>query len=137
MSEKIIHDGVIESMNGKRVTVRIARADACSSCQARGHCGSTIGEDRLIELSYIDQRDYNIGDHVVVEISVSEGRHAVLLGFGVPLMLIMVVAFVAIGLGVGDGMAALLSCVSLLPYYLLLWLFRQRVQRHFTFKIKE
>jgi sigma-E factor negative regulatory protein RseC len=59
-----------------------------------------------------------------------------LLGFGIPLLLLMGV-LLAVLRWIGDeGMAALASLGALVPYYIVLWLLRDRIRQKVSFRIE-
>ena len=68
---------------------------------------------------------------------VSLGLQAVLWTYVVPLVLLMTVLMGASRLIGSDGVAALAALASLVPYYGVLYLLRDRLQRRFSFRIKE
>ena len=61
---------------------------------------------------------------------------ALLLGFGVPLLIMLIVLVATLAAGCSEGMAALLMIASLIPYYIGLWLFRNRIARTISFQIE-
>ena len=73
---------------------------------------------------------------MTVTASKDVANRALLMGFGLPL-LILIVTLVSLTLaGCDEGNAALASLAMLVPYYLLLWLFRSQISRHISFSIE-
>jgi sigma-E factor negative regulatory protein RseC len=58
------------------------------------------------------------------------------MGFGLPLLLLLSVLIAGTMVGMGEDTAGLMALASLLPYYLTLWLFRNRVARRVSFRIE-
>ena len=65
------------------------------------------------------------------------GFKAVALGYFYPFLLLMAVLIMLILIGVSELKAGSLALLSILPYYLLLFLFRKRIESTFTFSIKK
>ena len=64
------------------------------------------------------------------------GAKAVVLGFVVPLIVLLAVVIGALQMGVGEAQAALVGIVALIPYYIVLYLCRSKLDRMFTFYIE-
>ena len=78
---------------------------------------------------------YKVGDSVVVATSGAAARKALLLGFGMPLVLLLVVLAAMLAAGIDEGTSALAALAVLAPYYLVLWLCRERIAGKITFHI--
>ena len=68
MNSKIRHEGVIESIDGQCVKVRIVQSSACSGCKVAGHCNSSVGENKVVDVYVRTTEQHNVGDNVWVEI---------------------------------------------------------------------
>ena len=135
-SGTIIHPGIIESINGDKVSVRILSQSACSSCHAKGACSVADIEEKIIEADLNPSGNWKPGDQVMVRMEESLGRKAVLIGYGLPLVVLVVSIIIFLSLLNHEGLAALLSILMLVPYYLTLYLFRKRLQKEFRFRIE-
>lgn len=135
-SGTIIHPGIIESINGDKVSVRILSQSACSSCHAKGACSVADIEEKIIEADLNPPGNWKPGDQVMVRMEESLGRKAVLMGYGLPLVVLVVSIVIFLSLLNHEGLAALLSILMLVPYYLTLYLFRKRLQKEFRFRIE-
>ena len=62
---------------------------------------------------------------------------ALLWGFGLPFLLLVGVLVLVLLLTGSESLAGLLSLASLLPYYLLLWLLRDKMARRLSFQLEE
>lgn len=62
---------------------------------------------------------------------------AVALGYVYPFLLLMAVLIALLSMGVPELRAGILALFSLLPYYLLLFLLRKRIDSTFTFSLKK
>ena len=137
MSGKISHSGIVESIGGGCVRVRILQASACAACKVAGHCHVSEVKEKLVDVRCADSAAYQTGQEVVVYATRDVARLALLLGFVLPFVLLLGVLVVVLRLTGNEGVAALSALGSLVPYYLLLWLFRDRVGRYVSFQIEE
>jgi sigma-E factor negative regulatory protein RseC len=132
----IDHQGVIDRIEGDRAHVRIMSESACAACHAKGACSAADQEEKYIDVT-VDGNHYREGEPVRVEVSKHLGLKAVALGYFLPFLFLLVVLIGLLALGVPEMGAGLLSLGSLLPYYLLLYVFRKRIETKFTFSIKK
>lgn len=135
MTNTIQHQGIVESIEGAQIKVRIVQTTACSSCSAKGYCSSSESKEKFIDVTE-HNNSYKVGDVVLLEAQTSMGLKAVLLAFVLPFVWLISFLFIFMSFFHNELLAALLSLVSLVPYYLVLWLFRNQLKHNFTFKIK-
>jgi len=131
MSTKISHSGVVESIESGCVHVRIVQTSACAACKVAGYCNAAESKEKIIDVYCNDSARYAVGQNVTVAASRQMAGHALLLAFGLPFVLVAVLMITG-----DEGKAALGGLVSLLPYYGLLWLFRDRIGSRFAFTIE-
>ena len=136
MEKTIRHDGVVERIEGTHIQVRILQTSACAGCKIAGHCTASESKEKVIDVRQTPPPGLGVGDSVVVCTSGAAAGKALLLGFGVPLLLLLAVLAAMLALGQGEGAAALGSIAVLIPYYITLWLCRDRIGRTVAFKIE-
>lgn len=137
MSDKISHLGVIDSVSDGCVKVRILQTSACASCKVAGHCNASEAKEKMVDVFCADALDYSSGQSVVVSASRDVANKALLLGFGVPFLLLVGVLVVALQLTGSEGMAALMAVGALVPYYFVLWLLRDNIGRGVSFQLEK
>ena len=137
MSQKISHSGVIEGIQGDCIKVRIVQTSACAACKVAGHCNAAESKVKVVDVFGCDTTKYSTGQEVVVWASKDVANKALLLGFGLPFLMLVGVLMVTLWLTDNEGVTALTALGSLLPYYLLLWWFRDKIQRGISFQIEE
>jgi sigma-E factor negative regulatory protein RseC len=135
-SGTIIHPGIIQSISGETISVRILAQSACSSCHAKGMCAVSEVEEKIIEAHSGQTGQYQPGDQVMVRMEESLGMKAVFMGYVLPLIVLLVSIVVFLLLLKNEGLAALFSILMLVPYYLVLYLFRNKLQKKFRFSIQ-
>ena len=136
MSQKISHAGVIESIAGDCIKVRIVQTSACAACKVANHCNAAESKVKIVDVFGCDTAKYTTGQAVTVWASKDVANKALLLGFGVPFLLLVCVLMIALRFTASEGVAALWALGSLVPYYYALWLLRTRIQRGISFQIE-
>ena len=135
MHTKISHSGIVESVSGGCVKVRILQASACAACKVAGHCHASESKEKIVDVFCCDTAKYETGQEVIVWASKDVANKALLLGFGVPFLLLVSVLMLALRLTSDEGVAALVALGSLVPYYFILWLMRNQIQQRISFQL--
>ena len=135
MENKIKHVGVVESVVGECVKVRVVQSSACASCKVAKQCNTSESKEKIIDIYTKDNR-YSAGDRVNVMASYNVGFLALSLGMLVPMLLMLLVLFAMLATGYSELISALGALLSLAPYYFLLFMFRGRINRKVTLDIE-
>ena len=136
MSTIVKHSGIIVSTEGTTARVRIKQSSACGSCQVSRHCSVAEAKEKIIEAHHSHAK-LTPGDEVIVSTSAHTAWCAVAIGFVVPLILLLVILVCAKWQGFSDEASALLALGILIPYYFIIWLFRNSFSRKMLFLIEE
>lgn len=136
MNKNIKHVGIIESVEGGHVSVRILQASACGACVVSSHCHASGAKEKLIDVYETPTSHRKKGDQVTVVASTKTGTRAVALGFGVPFLLLLAVLFTTMGLTGSEPIAALAALASLIPYYIGLYMYRDKISGTLSFWIE-
>lgn len=133
-NDVINHEGVVTGNSGTSVTISISSQSACAGCHAKGSCNMLGTEEKIIEV----KGNYNVkpGDVVSVLMSRSMGFAALALGYLLPFLVVLSILVLMISLRVPELTAGLLSIGALLPYFLILYFFRERLSEKFVFTLK-
>ena len=83
-----------------------------------------------------DSAKYRTGQEVTVCASKDVAEKALLLGFGWPFLILVGVLVIALYVLNDEGLAALCALLALVPYYLVLYLCRDRIGQKLTFSIE-
>lgn len=137
MADVIKHDGIVDSIEGSCIHVRIVQSSACAACGAKSLCSAAESKEKIVDVYGADTTAYQVGQRVMVEGAASMGMKAVRLAFLFPLLLL--VAAVALVMWLADGneaLAALAALLVLTAYFLLLFANKKKLAREFTFTIK-
>ncbi len=134
---KIIeHAGVVKKVDDDSIIVSIIKNSGCASCEAKGSCNVSEVEEKEIEIRKFSEK-YSVGEHVAVFFSESLGYRALFLGYVLPFLIVLAILIALTVAGVDEGMAGLFALGSLIPYYLALFLTRNRQRNKFSFSIKK
>ena len=137
MSTIIRHQGIIDSIEGNHLRIRIQQTSACAACKIQSHCNASESKEKIIDV--YDETTVNrfeVGQSVTITASGAVASRALLLGFGLPLLIMLVVFFSATMMGANQGLAAFLMLGSLVPYYLIIWCIRNKIASHIVFRIE-
>jgi sigma-E factor negative regulatory protein RseC len=135
-SNVIEHLGRVDAITANDIRVVIISQSACASCHAKGACTTADVAEKQVVISK-PYHSYTVGETVKVTMKQSLGYKALFLGYILPLIVLLVSLFVFNALGFSEGLSGLLSLGVLVPYYLILYLFRKRIEKEFYFDIEK
>jgi positive regulator of sigma E activity len=130
----ISHEATVESVDKEFVTVLLSPSVSCSGCQAERACGMSGSSVRIIRVA--GSFDLHPGERVEVSIRGSQGYMALFLGYLLPLFLVVATLIIFSISDAGEFISGLASFGILIPYYIILWIFRRFVGKKFSFNIK-
>jgi sigma-E factor negative regulatory protein RseC len=116
--------------------VRIVQTSACAACKVASYCNAAESKEKIIDVFCNSVAEYSVGQQVVVSTSGQVAAKALLWAFGVPFVLLMTVLVLVLLLTSNEGWAALSALVALIPYYIILWLFRDKMREQLAFQIE-
>lgn len=128
--------GVVEEVKEQSVVVGIVAQSACASCHAKGGCSSMDSAEKHFEISSNNQT-YSIGEKVMIKMHKSLGTKAVLLSYAIPFVLFITTLILTFSLLKSEGLAGLFSILSIVAYFLAIWLFRKKIETTFNFEIEK
>ena len=145
----IRHDGIIIALNGDGIArVRIVQTSACSACKAKAMCASAESKEKEMDVVLIgdeamrlrgESMNYKVGDEVEVMVQQRMGWKAVVLAYLLPFFVMLAVMFIGNGLlAMGDGakreaVLGTLALCAMALYYLVLGMFKGKLQKEFSF----
>lgn len=137
MSTKIKHSGIVDSVTGDCVKVRILQSSACSACKVAAHCHASETKEKIVEVTHVNPGAYSCGEHVVVMADTSVGFRASWYGYLLPLILMVLALVLVLRFCHSEGVAALSSLGILIPYYLILYFFRGKLKNNLSFELEK
>jgi sigma-E factor negative regulatory protein RseC len=137
MGAKISHSGIVESISDECVKVRILQTSACAGCKVASHCHASESKEKIVDvLNMSDTSRLKVGDDVMVIASRDVANRSLLLGFGIPLLILVGALLFVLQLTGNEGFAALSGLLALIPYYFIIWLCRKKIQQQLAFSIE-
>lgn len=133
--DTIEHQGVITKIDDKIIYVNIITQSACVSCSVKGACNVSDMKEEVIEISRKNSPEQKVGDHVTLTMKKSLGITAVMLGYIFPFLLLVITLVASLNIFSSEGVAGLLALGILVPYYLTLYFFKDRLKQTFIFKM--
>lgn len=134
--ETIRHKGVINNIDEQFNYVSIVAQSACASCHVKSACNVSDMNEEIIKIPRTNTDDYKTGQNVNVKMKKSLGTKAVMLGYFFPFLLVLISLIVLINFVSSEGIAGLISIGLLVPYYTILYFFRNRLNKTFVFEIE-
>ena len=137
MADIIKHRGIVEKIDGSHIVVRIVQTSACSACSAKGLCNASESKEKQIDVYEVNPV-YRIGEEVILCGTTSMGMKAVFLAFGIPVFLLLAALFVTMRVTDGDALlSAIVALVAVVPYYAVLYLMKDKMNKTFSFVIEK
>lgn len=136
MDKDIIeHQAIVRKVSERYAQVEILVKSACASCHAKTLCSASDESRRIVDVLLAEGEEVEVGQTVDVYGRKSWGIKAVVLAYVVPIILILSVLVGCKRLGLADDIAGLASLGVLVPYFLLLYLLRNKIGRNIVFRI--
>ncbi len=137
MAKDISHTGKITGITPEFTTVEIVSSSACSSCHAKGLCGMSEDKIKTIMVPTDPYASYSVGDEVNVLLKKTMGLKAVWISYVIPLAILMILILSLSAVTVHEVYAGLGAVAGVALYYLVIYLFRDKLSKDFVFYIKE
>ena len=136
MDELIRHEGIVLSINGDKAHVQIVQTSACSACKARSMCMSSESQSK--EMDAVMLEPMKIGDKVEVEVRERLAWKAVLLAYILPfIVMLAIIAILDFATDWSEAVVGTLSLCGIALYYIGLSVFRNRLQKQFSFTARK
>jgi sigma-E factor negative regulatory protein RseC len=135
MSKTIARRGVVTTVRPGILQVKIDDETACDACSTQKSCCLSKAREKQIDVPF-SAGNYDPGDEVTVIGKNSMGLRATFIAFVLPLILMLAALAIASAMALSEQHAALISLSTLIPYYLGLYLFRNRFKQTFTFTVQ-
>ncbi len=135
MGNKISHDGIITKIADDNVEIKILSRSSCASCNIKGACNMSEMQEKIITIPAPKDKNLSIGQEVKISMGLGQANRAVIFAYVIPLIILVAMIFILSALKIEEGPNALISIASLIPYYLILFLFRSKLKRKFEYEI--
>jgi sigma-E factor negative regulatory protein RseC len=128
--------GVVSGITSENIAVDIISVSACSACHAKELCSAFERKEKIIFVPNAGQK-VRCGDKVNVVIETSMGIKAALLAYVLPVVAVVAILFLLLETGMEELYAGTISLASLTGYYFVIYLFREKLKKHFSLYIEK
>ena len=126
----------MKEVKDSSLIVSIISKAACVSCQVNNSCSISDIEEKEVEISHFT-KEYITGQEVTVLFKESKGFVALVWGYILPFIIVLLTLIVALEITRNELQGGLISLAILIPYYTTLYFFRHRLKKIFTFEVEE
>jgi sigma-E factor negative regulatory protein RseC len=134
--ETISHEGFVTKITDDELEIKILAQSACAACHAKSACGMGEQAEKILTVPRPKDKNFTLMQKVNVKMAIGQGNKAAVLAYLIPIILLLTVLFVCLGLGLSEGLSALLSIVALIPYYIVLYSKREKLKKKFEYYIE-
>jgi sigma-E factor negative regulatory protein RseC len=131
---EVTHTGFVKEILKRGIKVGISVQSGCASCQIKGACNMAEQSDKELEID-CNPNDYKLGQQVVIKLKSSQGMNALFLGYVLPFLVLLLVMIIVSNLTTDEGLIGIAALASLAPYYIVLYLYRNRIKKKFTYVV--
>lgn len=137
MAAQIIqHEGIVEKTIGNQVYVKLMVQSACESCHSKSGCSVSGQKDKTVIVNTTDADNYKPNQGVIVSMKGNVGTTAVILSYVVPLFLLLLTLTITSN-WLSELLSGIIAIAILVPYYLILMVFRKKFEKSFSFWIEK
>ncbi|MCF6366243.1 MAG: SoxR reducing system RseC family protein [Bacteroidales bacterium] len=134
---QIEHKGIIKEVKGSELQVSIISHSSCASCSVKGSCSVSDVEEKIVDVFVANPNEYKQGEHVEVYYKQSLGFRALFIGYILPFLVLLVTMIIMLSFTENELFAGLVALGALAPYYLVVYLTKDKLKKTFSFSIKK
>lgn len=128
--------GIIEEIENGTAMVKITSFSACASCSSKDACLTSESANKTISV-YVGEEQFNRGELVTISMKKTLGLKATLLAYILPFIVLLITLLTLIEFGVNEAISGIISLAVLIPYFLVLYFFKHKLQKIFQFKLNK
>lgn len=137
MEDQVCKEGIVRKIQEDHIWVEIVVSSACGGCAAKSLCNITEKKNELVEARNISGEVLQIGELVQLQMKQNLARKAVLLGYGLPCVVLLLGLFGCYALTRIDWLSVLLALALTAVYYLVIKIWDKRLTRNFVFYVNK
>lgn len=131
----ITKQGQISKIEGNELFISFTQSSMCAHCQIKENCLSSTYQKRELKTKVTNPTNFQIGETVEIEISTLNSTYALLLGYGLPLIVLLGVSFLCGAVKLSENINALSSIASVIIYYVWLSFYKKKLEKKFQITI--
>lgn len=132
----IEHQGIVSRIADGKIYVNLTNVSNCSSCHVQGMCQVADVDRKEIEVIQGTGSPFKKGDKVEVSFRSSLGPKALFLGYLLPFLIVLTTLLITYEFTGDEALAGLTSLLILVPYFFVLYGFRSKLKKEFSFTLK-
>ena len=132
---EMVHTGRIVEINPDFTTIEIVVSSACSECHAKGLCGMSEQQDKVIMVPTDPYEARKVGDEVQVKTKMTMGLKAVWISYVIPLAVLMILILSLSAVFENEFLRGGVAIAGVGVYYFIIWLLKDRLSDQFEFYI--
>lgn len=117
--------------------VSIINKSSCASCNLKGSCSVSDIQEKIVDVFTNNSKDFIVGENVDVYYKQSLGFRALFLGYLLPFIVVLITMVIMLETTNKELLSGLVSLASLIPYYLIVYLTRDKIKKTFSFSVKK
>lgn len=133
--KSVSHKGTVIEITEGNIKVEIINKSMCAACHAKGFCSAGDTKDKIIDVAYYNKGEYSVGDEVEVVMKKSMGFKAVWISYVIPLAILLIFLLTLHRFNLTELQAGLSSILAVAVYYLVIYMFREKIADKFVFTI--
>ena len=135
----IKHDGIIIALNEDGTAlVRIVQTSACAACKAKAMCASAESAEKEMTVVLLGDEQWAVGNEVEVMVQQKMGWKAVVLAYLLPFFVMLAVMLIGNAIwAVREEILGTVALCAMALYYLILGMFKDKLQKEFSFTAKK
>ena len=137
MKKEIYHDGKIIEITPEFTSVEIISSSACSQCHAKGLCGFSEEESKVVMVPTSPYTERKVGETVTLALKQTMGLKAVWISYVIPLIILMILVLSLSSVIDNEVWTGLTAIGGVALYYLVIWLLRDKLKNEFVIYIKD
>ncbi len=132
---QISHEGIVQSIDGQNIAVKLTVQSACAGCHAKNICGAADSSDKVVTARNLDDGTFEIGEKVRVEIGQSLATKAIVICYLLPFIVLLASFCISSYLIHNELICVAITFGCTILYYFFVWLFHSKIERKATFHI--
>ncbi|HPY80733.1 MAG TPA: SoxR reducing system RseC family protein [Bacteroidales bacterium] len=135
MKKTVCNEGIVRKIDGENVTVEITVRSACSNCHAKSLCSTYDRKQNLIHAISLTPENIAVGEKVTVSMQQSMGNKAVVIGYFLPLVVLLVSLILSYKISKNELLSFFITLGATGLYFFFVWLFRKKIEKQFIFYV--
>ncbi|MCQ2279374.1 MAG: SoxR reducing system RseC family protein [Bacteroidales bacterium] len=136
-NSEVSHEAIVQSVDGIDVTVKMTVSSACAACHAKGLCGVSESEEKLVVAKNFSAAQFATGEKVRVELRQTLAVKAVIICYLLPLVVLLVAFFLMYLVCSIEWLNVLAALSATALYFFFVWLFHEKIEKNVTFIVSK